>query len=302
MGIYRRGRHLKTGMEDKQMNRITFGFLAALALSVPATASSGDDNWKDGMEAALKQGVQLTKLGSHGSISTVGSKFTLKVENIQAMPTDGFLPNANVIDNGVRKDANLGTRALTGLLNASTRKTQGNQIDAGSSVGIMRFSLEKKSVIVEVVTLKQSKITLKGDTQSEYLYTNLQFPFADLSTMEPAAVREVIWQTLVPENASLLTSVRPAEASAKPTESTSPNVAAKPAGVSRISVLGSEPSGAEPARNSGNNSLIGKEVIDLIDKLGAPDEKLEAGSATIYIYKDLGLKFKIQDGKVVSAQ
>ena len=271
------------------MNIRLIAFSAVLALVGPTIAKDNDD-WKDTMQTALKQGIQFTKLGSHGGISTIGSKFTLRVENVQAMPTDGFLPNFNVIENGVRKDASLGTRALTGILNASTRKTQGSQIDAGASVGIMRFGLEKKSVVVQIVTLKQSKITVKGDTQSEYLHTNLQFPFADLSTMEPAAVREVIWQTLTPE-------IMEVQSVTKPNGVTATPGAARSQGINRVS----ETSSKESAK-AGPNNLVGKEVIDLIDLLGPPDSKVEVGDTTIFVYKGLQKRFGVKDGVVVSAQ
>jgi hypothetical protein len=115
------------------MKNVSALVLATLAAVTPTPAAS--DEWKRTLEAALTANIEFAKLSLHGSISKIGSKFTLKAENIQAMPTDGFLPNINVIANGVRREANIGARTLTGILNASTRKTQGMQIEPGNQVG-----------------------------------------------------------------------------------------------------------------------------------------------------------------------
>src|SRR5579871_3381773 len=149
-------------------------FISAAAVGMPAAA--GED-WRTALEQALRLEVQFTKLTFEGDISTVGSKYIMKIENIQAMPTHGYLPNSNVIENGSRKQPKFADRAVTGILNAGKRKTSGMQIEPGSSVGILKLNVGKDSVVAEIVTLKQEKVELKGSTQSQYLYTILEFPF-----------------------------------------------------------------------------------------------------------------------------
>jgi len=248
-----------------------------LAISLPMAAK---DEWQDVMDQSLKTGIQLTKLSLHGSISTVGSKFSLKTENVQAMPTDGFLPNVNVIENGRRKEANIGTRAVVGILNASTRKTQGIQIEPGSLVGIVKIGVDKKYVDVEIVTLKQEKVTLKGNNESEYLWTQLVFQFPSLSTMDPEVVRQTIFASLAPQDGA----------------SINPKPKGQPAPVAPISESGPRVS------PSGNNQLVGKTLDEMKTLLGTPNNSVELGGQTVYIYTGLNIRVAVKDGRVVSVQ
>lgn len=252
---------------------------AVFAFATLAPVFGAANEAKDSLEEALKADVKLSKLSLHGTPSVIGSKFILKVENIQAMPTDGFLPNSNVIENGARHEANKGQRLATGLLNMSTRKTQGMQIEPESKVGILKINVGKGSVNVQVVTLKQEKITLHGDQQSEYLWTWLQFPFKELGSIDANAVKQTIYAALMPENGISAAPAAP-EAPAK-------------AEIKQVS---------SPVPAPGNNELIGREVVDLIALLGQPTNKLDVGAQTIYVYKGLDLRVAVKDGKVVSAQ
>lgn len=255
-------------------NRL-FGYCGALLVLCNASALAKEE-WQNTLETTIKADIQFTKLGNQGSLSTIGSKYTLTVENIHAMPTHGYLSNTNVIDNGTRKEANMGTRALTGILNASTRKTSGTQIEPQSKVGITRVGVMRDSVLVQIVTLKQEKITLKGDTQSQYLYTILQFPFRDLETMDPSEVGKTIFAALIPESGfSAIT----APAMAVP------------------SVRAGESAGKVP-----NNDLVGRTTAELIQLLGDNYQTVVVGETTVFVFPELRIRVPVINGKVVAAQ
>lgn len=239
------------------------------------------DDWKDTLEESLKTEIHFTKLTVDGAISATGTKYVLKTENIHAMPTNGYLPNINVIENGARHEANLGTRALTGILNASTRKTSGAQIDVGTEVGIQKLSIGRDSVSIQVVTLRQTTVEMKGTTQSEYLYTILEFPFKNLPSMDPAGVKQVIYATLMPQGI-------PAG-----TPRTMPAGTSQPEPVAAV---------AAPSAKAGSNDLVGRTATELVQLLGNNFTTVAVGDRVIYIFPDLGIRVPVVNGRVVAGQ
>lgn len=264
------------------MRNQLFALLNLSALLVPP--AFGKDDWKDVLESSLKAEIQFTKLTLDGAISATGTKYALKTENIHAMPTNGYLPNINVIENGARHEANMGTRALTGILNASTRKTSGSQIDVGTEVGIQKLSIGKDFVSVQIVTLRQTKAEIRGTTQSEYLYTILEFPFKNHPSMDPAAVKQVIYATLMPQGG-------PARTQAVTQGGTNPSLPEAAVAVA-----------AAPAAKAGSNDLIGKTTVELVQLLGNRYTTVAIGDRIIYVFPDLGIRVPVVSGKVVAGQ
>jgi hypothetical protein len=252
-------------------------FLSLTGLSI--VPACGADDWKEALEAGFKREIQFSKLTLDGAIAVTGTKYLLKTENIHAMPTNGYLPNINVIENGARHEANVGTRALTGILNASTRKTSGTQIDVGTEVGIQKLSIGKDSVSIQVVTLRQTKVETKGTTQSEYLYTILEFPFKNLPSMDPAGVKQVIYATLLPQG-------------------TSSGAQGTTSAASQLDLAAVVP---VPAK-AGSNDLVGKTTTELVQLLGNKFNTVAVGDRVIYIFPDLGIRVPVVNGRVVAGQ
>jgi hypothetical protein len=173
--------------------------LASAEVLVPISVLTAKDDWKSNLEDQLKSKIEFTKLGLSGNISSQGSVYILKVDNIQAMPTRGTTANINRIENGARKEAKAASRILGGLLNAGNRDTSGMQIDADARVGVTKINVKDNEINVQIVTLRAEKTIIRGTTKSEYLYTWLQFPFDSLQSRDVAEVEKVIFNAIVPE-------------------------------------------------------------------------------------------------------
>ncbi len=154
------------------------------------------------------------------------------------------------------------------------------QIDPGSSVGILKLNVGKDSVVAEIVTLRQEKVELKGSTESQYLYTILEFPFRELPAMDPAAVKRVVFTALAPEGSSSADTLSPGQ----------------------VVDLPPTPGAAVLGPPSGNNQLIGKTADELTLLLGPPTTTVDVNGQTIYVYSGLNLRVVVKAGTVVNVQ
>lgn len=253
-----------------------FSMILALVLAAPAMAKESDE-----LKDQLLTGIELSKVGLSGNVSKIGTKFVLRLENIQGQPSVNAATGLNSVDaeTGQRTEDSMGRRMLTGALNFNKNKrTAGLIIEPGSLVGIRKLAVEGKNIVeVQVVSLKQGTTSTFGNAEAQYLIANLRFHFKkDLDETDPADIKKVVFgKWLEP-----LGQPNPVQ-----TTSAAPQTVGDAARVT-------------PATSSGSD-LTGKSVDELVTLFGKDFTTVSVGPRTIYIWKDLGVRVPVENGKAV---
>ena len=264
------------------MNKV-FTFAAIFVLVALTAPAKDDKETKKALQEALGSGVNFVKVRNY-EIQTQGTKYLLNLENVHALPLSSGVPAANLINvrTGERSEKK---SFMTTLTTNDNPNLKGSVIKKNGTVGIYAISSDLKHNTISIVIIDlegreaqrqvAKSLTNPGGPSSvtEYLCASLTFDFdgSDLSSMQPGNIMKAINQWLVPLD--------------KPV---TPTTAVQPVGENR----------EVPAGNS-TADLTGKSVDELVTLLGKDYTTVSLGTRTIYIWKELGVRIPVENGKAV---